>query len=291
MKISNLSLVVGTAACNAACPFCVSKMTGLKLVGYKPVEVNWRNFHKACRMASNHGVDTVMMTGKGEPTLYPGQIDGYMEKLEKYEFPFIELQTNGILVMKDWSKFEGRLKVWYEKGLTTVSVSIVHWKKGKNQKVYTPRSGYVDLGELAKRLQSVGVMVRWSVTMVKGFVDSVDSVARMVEWTRELGVEQLTLRPVEVTTTEAENPDIYNYTVKHLVNEQVKKEVGEYLEREGKLLMSSEYGMRVYDVGGQNVAFANALTLDIEGKYMRQLIFYPDGNLTYDWQYKGARLL
>ncbi len=72
MKISTFTIVVGSAACNAACPYCVSKMTGKEL-GMKEPKVNWRNFDKACRLAQVNQVSTVLLTGKGEPTLFPEQ--------------------------------------------------------------------------------------------------------------------------------------------------------------------------------------------------------------------------
>ena len=62
MKISTFTIVAGSAACNAKCPYCVSKMTGKEL-GMKEPEVNWRNFDKACRLAQVNQVSTVLFTG------------------------------------------------------------------------------------------------------------------------------------------------------------------------------------------------------------------------------------
>lgn len=98
MKISTFSIVTGSAACNARCPFCVSHMTPPSDVELKPPEVNWRNFKKACRLAQLGGTTTVMFTGKGEPTLFPDQISDYLMVLKGYDFPLIELQTNAIVI-------------------------------------------------------------------------------------------------------------------------------------------------------------------------------------------------
>ena len=66
MHFQTFSIVVGTRACNASCPFCISKQTGLFGT---PIKVNWRNFHIACNLAQKANTTTVLLTGKGEPTL------------------------------------------------------------------------------------------------------------------------------------------------------------------------------------------------------------------------------
>ena len=65
MEIQTFSIVVGTRACNASCPFCVSRMTGFGKLPKARV-INERNFRKACLLAERAGSTTVLMTGKGE---------------------------------------------------------------------------------------------------------------------------------------------------------------------------------------------------------------------------------
>ena len=104
MKISTLTVIVGTTACNAKCPYCVSKMTPACGVD-TPCEPNYRNFGIACRFARDAGVSTVLLTGKGEPTLSPDSVTYYVDRSHDSGFPFIELQTNGIRLVEDrgWS--------------------------------------------------------------------------------------------------------------------------------------------------------------------------------------------
>ena len=68
-------------------------------------------------------------------------------------------------------------------------------------------------------------------------------------------------------------------------------EIQSYLNTNGKQLMKLSHGATVYDVYGQNVCLTNSLTIDKDSDSIRQLIFFPDGHLRYDWQYKGAILL
>lgn len=44
-------------------------------------------------------------------------------------------------------------------------------------------------------------------------------------------------------------------------------------------------------VDGQNLCVSTCLTLDPQEPELRQIIFWPNGRLTYDWQYQGAILL
>lgn len=99
MRIQTFSILTGSETCNARCPFCISRMTPPLGVDLKEPEVNWRNFAIACRLAASSGVTTVMLTGKGEPTLFPEQITRFLRALADSHFPFIELQSNGILFM------------------------------------------------------------------------------------------------------------------------------------------------------------------------------------------------
>lgn len=137
MKITTFSIVAGSLACNARCPFCVARMTPQNNIGTKEPEVNWRNFRKACLLAKQAGTTTVLITSKGEPTLFPDQITTFLEKLGEFDFPIIEMQTNGILIA-DGKIDDETLKRWYDLGLTTVAISIVHYDPKKNHEIYLP---------------------------------------------------------------------------------------------------------------------------------------------------------
>ena len=85
MKIQTLSLVAGTEACDARCPFCVSKMTPTHELGMREKAINELAFNEVCRQAFEGKVNTVMITGKGEPTLFPEQLSWYLAHLSRLE--------------------------------------------------------------------------------------------------------------------------------------------------------------------------------------------------------------
>ena len=298
MKIQTFSIVAGSKACNARCPFCVARMTGLELDNKEPL-VNWRNFRKACILAKMKEVTTVLITGKGEPTLFPDQITKYLTKLQEFEFPFIELQTNGRMIAKD--EYRQHLDQWYHLGLSTIAISVVHYEKERNQEIYQFAGGYYDLPALIKKLHDFrgkygGFSVRLTLMMLEGYIDNglcdpYEGGSRLVDvigFCKDNEIEQLTIRTINQPedTKDEEASDFVNKKTLHS-----DRGIRKYLETNGTRLRTLPHGATVYDVEGQNVCLANCLTIDSESDDIRQLIFFPDGHLRHDWQYKGAVLL
>ncbi len=290
-KAENFSIICGTGACNASCPFCVSKMTGLSELGLKEQPINWRNFDKAAQMAKNYEADSVIITGKGEPTLYPDQITQYLEHLRPHNFPLIDLQTNAVLFDRQRGKFLDYLRTWYDLGLAWVAISIVHFLSEENRKVYTPRAKeYVDLPKIVADINEIGLSARFSVTMFNGGLDNPEKVDQMINWSKQLDVRQLTLRRVAKPAL-SENEDIGRWTEAHLLTDNQMGTIREYLAQSGSLIDKGGHGSLTYDVRGQNVCLTNALTIDPESPRKRQIIFYPNGRVRFDWQHAGATLL
>lgn len=291
MKIQTFTVVSGSAACNAACPFCVSKMTGIRAIGYKPLPVNWRNFDKACRIAQLNGITTVLMTGKGEPTLFPDQLTEYFRHLQKYDFPILELQTNGILLMEQEERYDKYLKEWSGLGLSIISISIVHYDPEKNRANYVPgRKSYPDLGKLIEKLHRFGFSVRFSVVLIKDHIDTPKEVKKMVEAASKWGVEQVSLRPV-AAPERSESERYKTDTVNLMLTPKKIANINSWLEKDGRLLLSYGHNSRIFDVKGQNVCLTDALTIKPSTDDIRQMIFFPDGHIRFDWQYQGAIIL
>jgi hypothetical protein len=268
-------------------------MTPSNGVGAVEPPVNWRNFHKACRLAQLSDATTAMFTGKGEPTLFPDQITKYLQEIQPYRFPLLELQSNGIRAGK--GDIDYFLKQWYDLGLTTFAISVVHCKASLNQTVYTPKSQYFDLPALIDKLHGVGLSVRLAAVLVKGYLDNPDSIGEMIEFARQHQVEQLTLRPVNRTeepkNDNAKDRGIHEWAAANQLSKDQVAAIAAFLNRNGTPLMNLVHRAVVYDVKNQNVCWANSLTRDPNKEEQRQLIFFPSGQLFYDWQYAGARIL
>lgn len=306
MKIATLAIVVGNKACNAACPCCVAKMTpdiGLK---DKPKEVNWRNLRIACRLSRCSGVTTAMITGKGEPTLYPTVITNTVRELRDEGFPLIEMQTNGIIfnrVLQGDRAWKNHLKNWRDLGMTLICLSVMHPDGIANRHLMRVNEVY-DYWEIADMLHTLGFSVRINVTLTKKFMlpmtglipedpekmyeQTCEQFQRMVIRCESQKVEQLTVRDVGMP------PDCENEICDWVRANQYDANamIERYLREKGAVkLLRLAHGATVYDYLGQNVCTNNCLTESEDPDDMRQLIFTPDGGLFYSWQYKGARIL
>lgn len=286
MKIQTFSIVAGTSVCNAHCPYCISKMTPKQGIGLKEPEVNWRNFEKACRLAEINGVTTVLITGKGEPTLYPEQITKFLENLKKFNFPLLELQTNGIALTK--KNYFSYLEKWYELGLTMIALSIVHYEQKSNKKIFSDE--YPELKTLIYKLHKIGFSVRLSCTMLKGFIDNAKELQNLIEKTKEWEVEQLSVRKLAMPKR-SENNEILIWTKENVVDSNELDNIKKFVANNGNKLMTLQDGAQIYDVDSQNLCITDALTIKPKTDNLRQIIFFPDGHLRFDWQYKGATLI
>jgi molybdenum cofactor biosynthesis enzyme MoaA len=283
MNIQTLSIICGGSACNARCPFCVSRMT--RAIEKQAPTVNWRNFRIACKAAKQANVSTAMLTGKGEPTLWPELVEQYLSQLS--DFPFIELQTNGLAISRGIITPD-QLQEWYFLGLTTIGISVVHWENEKNQEIYTPGQQYPDLSRLIDQLHSIGFSVRLCCVMVRGYVDDYESVDELAEFARIREVEQVTLTPVNVPG-EASDEEAYEWAKGRMIDRDA---IHSALERWGTKVMVLTHGGLVYDLDGQNICLNNCLSPEpTKQDSIRNLIFFPDGHLRYCWDHDGAIIL
>jgi len=257
-----------------------------------PTDVNYRNLGVACRLADKAGATTCLITGKGEPTLYPDLITKYISNVAK-TFPFIELQTNGMEIKElSCSKPAGMqsyltyLEEWYRLGLTTVCLSAVGTDIA-NKKIYG--ADYPALEETIKILHAVGFSVRLSMMMLKGYICKPDDIDRVVDFCKKHGVEQLTLRPIAFPD-DANSPTM-EWTREHALGTSELEAIQHEVHFNGNEVLKLSHGATVYDYKGQNLCLSNCLTTNDTDENMRQIIYYPDGKISYDWKYEGARLL
>jgi len=295
MRTHTFSIVVGTAACNAKCPFCVSKMT--RSAGWRFPTINKRRLHTACRIVeqARDGLVSVLLTGKGEPLLFPDQITEYLSEIASCRFPLIDLQTNGILVKEAIET--GMMKKWATLGLSLVCISIVHWEPYTSQNLMGINDGSFDFWQAVDWLHGAGLAVRLNCTLTKSGCGTLGDTDRLINMCRDHKVEQLTLREVEVpdymagsgNTQEARKVmDCAKSEKPHGFANQLRH----YLEMNGAVtLMHLPHGAVIYDYHGQNVCISNCLTSTTDPNNIRQIIFFPDGRIAYDWKYPGARIL
>lgn len=289
-----LSLIAGTTVCQAKCPFCISKATPFQGMGQTLEPINIERLEKACALAKSLDIRNVMITGKGEPVLYPEHIDAYLEVLGKHHFGSVELQTNGLAFGNNPEKYDPLLKRWREKGLDLIAISVVHYKKEKNREIYTANQDYMDLPEVIARLHAFGYKVRLSCTLLKGYIDSVEEMKKMIGFVHDNGVEQLTMRRVEAVENN-DNIAVYTWTKPRVIETDMVEAMRAELDRHGRKISKFFYNGALYEYGDskQNVCFTVCFTTGLTnksegGNEIRHLIYFPSGKIITDWRYDTA---
>lgn len=289
-KIQTASVIVGTEACNARCRFCISAMTPEHGITRKRPDIDWHRFNEFLKYATVGQAESIMFTGKGEPTIFEADITDYLTVTSEYEdtsgfkFASIELQTNGLLFADKPDKFDPLLEKWKELGLTTIAISIVHYEPEENKKEYTPnRHEYIDLSRLCEQIHRAGIKVRLSCTLLDGYIDSADKLEELINFARANRVEELTIRPVnKPDDSESRNTSVSDFVEEWFLKDHQLEAMKLYLDINGEEVGRLAHGAIIYDVNGQNVCLSNCLTADEVG-YSRQLISYPEGMITDGW--------
>lgn len=288
MKIHTFTVVVGNKACNLRCPYCVSRMT--PDMGVKYESPNLRNFEIACRFAEISDVTTVLFTGKGEPTLVPREISTYLSFLRNYyHFPFLELQCNGMVFDPHFSEnILANAKEWYDLRLTLVCLSVAHYDAKESSRLLRPLYPEYDFWRAADALHDIGLSVRINCTLFQGGVDSPDSLRSLIQKSQEHGIEQITVRLV-TKPEESEDEEVAAWVSEHQFDPSW---IQPFVEESGGVhLLNLPHGARVYDYHGQNICISNCLTETTDKDDIRQMIFFPNGRITYSWMYPGAVIL
>jgi organic radical activating enzyme len=281
MKTNTFSIVVGDDKCNANCPFCVSKMTG----GASEVTLNKGRLVKACKIAKSaaSGLLTTMLTGKGEPMLYPDQIEEILTVLDRQGMPLVELQTNGTLI----ENLRYKMSNWRTLGLDLVCISIASAYHDTSNEIMGIKGDY-NYWDAVKILQNRGFSVRLNCTMTKKGLHTTDEFKDLMSKAYWAKIDQVTLREVDRPACEGQQATWVGN------NKPVgfAKKLSHYIEmRGGTRLLELPHGGVVYDLNGQNVCVSNCLTGSTDPDDTRQIISFPDGRIAYDWRFEGARIL
>lgn len=284
MKIQTMSLVT-PEGCNGECKFCVGRMTCEIKEESNNYAPGLHNLIRGVQLAHQSGVTTIIITGKGEPTLYPKHIERYVAETGK-KFPFIELQTNGILLSKSdhsiWTTLERCIY-----GLTHVAISIAHYHPSLNAEMFGTE---YDIIKLVDNLHKLGLTVRINCILIKNYIDSWSTVCSLIEWARRSDVDQLTIRPVSIPD-KSRDDEVASWTRENLVPKDTIDFIYKAIEDSGTRILRLPHDAIIYDVKGQNVCITNCLTYDEKPDELRQIIYMPDGSLRYSWQHEGAILL
>jgi len=284
MKATSLSINLA-GGCNAKCPFCISSSTWKTGVhDNKKLE---KALPKALAYARYHSVDTVLITGSGEPTLHKDLLFRIAKETRNLGIPAIEVQTNGALLEKD----PGILSGFYFNGVTTVALSISSTDPGRSAELMGIDVNYLTL---AKQIDEMGFLCRISLNLTRGdqFLTHPESLREYAHILKGAGVRQLTFRQLGF-------PEVPEETKSS--SEKIKwieqngfglfSDLSETVRSCGSFLRSLSYGAEVFDFEGLSVVPTTCMTEKTNGEEIRSFILQPDGHIYHSWNYRGSILL
>jgi len=322
MEIFSCSVMTGGAKCNASCPYCISKMTGIEKM---PATPNWSRFKKFVLLAKEGNAQTILFTGKGEPTLYPDTVFQYLDRLngilwpyqlwqigrftrrcgrflwanpimDDIPFSFVELQTNGIRLQK----MEDDLREWRKLGLNLICLSITHYDSFRNAQImrHGSKEPLFVIWDTVQFLRDLDFDVRINVTSVKGGIDCIDEVVALKASCKQYDVKHLTIRDVtspdkDQSKCKAATEWVEKNQVNLVGTKENPGELFKYIEDIATFLWPLPHGARVYDWDGQNINLNDCITDSPNMNEIRQIIFYPSKTgwrIRHDWKYEGAVL-
>jgi hypothetical protein len=182
--------------------------------------------------------------------------------------------------------YDEHLINWYNAGLTTICLSAVHYRQEENQKIYGKK--YPDIRELVAKLHKIGYTVRLSVMLLKGFIDNYLMMYHLLGFCRAFKISQLTMRPIDNPSSGCEQSEFVD---KHTLEDREWQEIKNSITDHATPILNLTHGATVYDYDGQNICLGTCMTKDDTEDAMRQLIFFPNGEVRYNWTYSGSILL
>jgi MoaA/NifB/PqqE/SkfB family radical SAM enzyme len=298
-KIQTFTAVAGTIACDAKCPFCVASMTTSR-ENEPPPRIDERWFYKALTMAEKSAADSFLITGKGEPTLWPDQVTKYLRLManRKSTIPFWEIQSNALRIgrlaegMPQKGLDKDTLRMWYDLGLDVFAISRVDVLPEPNRSVYS--ADYPDLAGTVEYLRDIGFKVRLCIMMQMGCVEDYGrDMPRLLEFCRQNGVSQLTLRPLRAPKRSHDDPTTDYVRSRGVTDMHVEKFLND-VHFNGTLIRDLVHGAKIYDVRGQNVCVSDCLTLRPDDRDIRSLIFMQTQSgpqIFTQWDYPGSNIV
>jgi molybdenum cofactor biosynthesis enzyme MoaA len=283
------TICAGTSACPNHCKICVSEMTGKQ--DFDTTKVDWKVFEHATNIAINYKAENVLITGKGEPLLFPDQITRYLDVLNAYHqrFTRFELQTSG-------DGLEScHLTKWKALGLDVIAISAYYFSNKYNNEVFCNPNVRVSLEDKIKIVKDAGLKVRLSFVIMKNYIESPFHITNCLDFARDNGVFQTTFRelgkPERPRNTERAN-DIASFVNKHLLSPEQSREIKYYFDRNGHACDTLPFGGTIYEINGQNACLTTCLNQSKDNDELRNLIFFPPGMLSTSWEYPvGSAIL
>lgn len=199
-KIDGITLLVGTAECNANCPQCAGRQHR-KNAPQKDGELDAAQLVQVLGDCHDRGCSYVTLNSSGEPTLSPLSVTGVLKIIDEYgwrgkRFKPVNLYTNGIRIGRD-AEFCGiYLPLWRDLGLTSVYVSVYSADEDLNAGAFGVEE-YPSFETVFSRIKEWGLTLRASLILKKGYTDTLEKFEALCEKFFGLGVDNISAWPLK----------------------------------------------------------------------------------------------
>jgi len=261
--------------CNKNCKYCVSVMTGF--TEKHSIVYMLRNLKKVHTFAKRAGITSVLLTGKGEPTLNITDIE-----ILAYEFNMyaLELQTNGILLSQDL-ELVGNLQIW---GFDTIAISI------------DSDRDFERMIPVIKKINDEGMTARITVNVCDK-LQKYSTFKSILAYAKTHGALQVLFRKLSVPTRDnkseapAEWIKVHGETGFYEKYDMITQELNKAIQTRGEQIRVLNTGEIVWSVDNVSVVSIDyCIQEESDGNDIRSLIFHEDGHLYTQWNDDATRL-
>jgi len=286
-KIYSVSALVGSGACNGNCKFCAGKyLRGDATQDVTTYALYKRNLEAAIKLSARYGGWSLSLTSSGEPTCSPEAVTDALRVYKKCAdqgayFPNVNVFTNGIL-LGDKDFCDTWLPIWRDLGLTNVAVSIHSVWEYEQARVYGV-NWYPPYETIRENVERHGVGVRATLLLQKKLVDNAEMYDLSVNHMIRLGYNNITSWPVG-------NPD--GSRNEFTISRWNLFGIRQWLNKNAKLCHEHSWSGGIWDYNGNILRLTDYVTRhDPKKDFVRQLVVWQTGEVTYSWIKNGALCL
>jgi organic radical activating enzyme len=276
VKANNISISIPAGKengkkifCNKNCEYCVSKMTGFS---YENEYNFYENLKKAKKIADVASVNSVIITGKSEPTLNLYTVE-IVCKLFK-DFP-IEIQTNGVSLLDNPTGLLTKFKI---EGINTIAVSMDNVKQ------------FEEMAPVFAMASEMNFTVRITVNLTNKLLLSDNDIDYYFNYCRDNGIHQLSFRKITI-------PNKRVYTLESdKACEWIRGNVDDDLadafvysfektvKKEGVPIYTLPFGATVYMVRDISCTIFEHCIQEVNNfDDIRSLVYHEDGHMSMSW--------
>jgi len=297
MKTQSLSVVVPTKGCINNCPFCISKMHSNDYS-----ENKFRNFagiEKRLQYAKNNNINTLVLTGTGEPLQNKEFISDLYCSIYQINynntFPNMEIQTTGVF-LSEYEEFysedgnNNNLRKEYTNlnflqgiNVNTISLSVCDiFDSNNNWNIMkTPKKLRTNLDDLCKLIKDYGFNLRLSINLLNVYNEFIPE--EIFERCKELSADQVTFRELYSYDSGKESKWVLDNSCSYEAKQEIKKYIQEF-----DPLYMLPFGATVYSVNEMSVVLDSDCMSKNSIDSFKYLIIREDGKLYCRWDDKGS---